>query len=389
MAELIGFQGFSKGAEWLSSNQLAKRFECLTALNRRTKTNAIHISLNFAPSEKLSTEALNAISKAYLEKIGFGDQPFLIYQHHDAGHPHVHLVTVNIDRQGKRIETHNLGKNQSELARKAIEMEFGLIPAEKQNRIGPSLPELGRLVYGKETSKSSISTVLNHVWNNYTFSSLGEYNAILSGFGLMAYRGEKDSQRYQRGGLVYHLLDEKGRRKGVPIKASSFHLNPTLKKLGSRFLRDQGKKKELLGKVKARVSEIIQKSKSLDQFSENLRKNGIQLVLNHTQEGRMFGTTYVDHLHRIGIKGSDLGKEYGAHGLAEQFGLIAAGAKAKKELPLGKEGEKGESLIGENFIQETVPDVDYLLRFSDSSYQGPIPGNRRRKRKKKDQPRES
>ena len=151
-AKLLSHQGFSSGVEKLSLIQLTRRFQDLTSLNRRTKTNALHISLNFAPGEKLSAEQLEEISKRYLDRIGFGNQPCLIYQHFDAGHPHVHLVTVNIDREGKRIETHNLGKNQSEKARKEIEQEFGLVAAEKQKRIGPSLQELGKLVYGKETT---------------------------------------------------------------------------------------------------------------------------------------------------------------------------------------------------------------------------------------------
>ncbi|GMQ30714.1 relaxase/mobilization nuclease domain-containing protein [Algoriphagus confluentis] len=388
VAQLIGSRGFAKGVENLTANQLVRRFELLTSLNRRTHTNAIHVSLNFAPGERLSDEKLNAISHSYLDKIGFGNQPCLIYQHQDAGHPHVHLVTVNIDREGKRIETHNLGKNQSEQARKEIEREYGLVPAEKQQRIGPGLQELGKLIYGKETSKSSINTVLNQVWANYVFTSLGEYNAILSGFGVAAYRGEKDSQRYKRRGLVYHVLDEKGSRKGVPVKASCFYLQPTLKKLEGRFLRDQVKKKEVLGAVKSKVLEILQKSKSMDQFLADLKKNGVQLVLNHTQEGKIFGTTYVDHFNRIGIKGSDLGKEFGAHGLSERFGLMAASARAPRTLLPSNEGEKGRLVLFENPVSVETGGTDLSLRFSDSPYQGPSPGKRKKKRKKKDNPSE-
>lgn len=389
VAKLIGSQGFAKGVENLTASQLAKRFEMLTSLNRRTKTNAVHISLNFAPGEKLSEEKLNTISQSYLDKIGFGNQPYLIYQHQDAGHPHVHLVTVNIDREGKRIETHNLGKNQSEQARKEIEQEFSLVPAEKQQRIGPSLQELGKLVYGKETSKSSINTVLNQVWANYVFTSLGEYNAILSGFGVTAYRGEKDSKRYQRGGLVYHVLDEKGSRKGVPIKASSFHLNPTLKKLERKFSQDQAKKKELLREVKPRVSELLQKSKSLDLFIGDLKKKGIHLVLNHTQDGKIYGATYVDHFHRIGIKGSDLGKEFGANGLAERFELVPARERVPRKSPDGKEDDKDGLSVLESQPPEMVVALDLPLQFSDSPYQGSPPGKRKKKRKKNDKPSES
>ncbi|WP_100630081.1 relaxase/mobilization nuclease domain-containing protein [Algoriphagus formosus] len=391
-AKLISHLGFSRGAENLSTHQLTQRFQSLTSLNRRTKTNAVHISLNFAPGENLKDEVLEEISRKYLNKIGFGNQPCLVYQHFDAGHPHLHLVTVNIDREGKRIETHNLGKNQSEKARKEIEQEFALVPAEKQKRIGPSIQELGKLVYGQETTKSSIQTVLNHVWNNYTFSSLGEFNAILSGFGVCAYRGEKDSERYRKGGLVFHLLDKQGKRKGVPIKASSFYLKPTLKKLKFRFARDLEKKKELCPLVKDRVVEILGKSNSLKGFQDSLKKSGILLVLNYTDTGQIYGTSYVDHLHRVGVKGSDLGKEFGANDLSRRFGLVPL-SSAK---PLSKgEASKFGAKVNKDWVRQTFKDLeidpipDFSLVLSDSPYQGPVRRERKKRKKKKDHSSES
>ncbi len=56
-----------------------------------------------------------------MSKIGFGDQPYLVYQHFDARHPHIHIVTTNIKSDGSRIKTHNIGRNQSERARREIE----------------------------------------------------------------------------------------------------------------------------------------------------------------------------------------------------------------------------------------------------------------------------
>lgn len=96
--------------------QKLARLEKLTELNQRTKVNSVHISLNFDPSETLSEEKLKEIAAVYLEKIGFGGQPYLLYQHLDAGHPHIHLVTTNIKPDGKAINLNNLGRNQSTVA---------------------------------------------------------------------------------------------------------------------------------------------------------------------------------------------------------------------------------------------------------------------------------
>lgn len=389
-AKLIGHQGFFKGAEKLTKGQLSKRFDALLSLNKRTKTNTVHISLNFAPGEKLDETKLEEISKEYLKRIGFGNQPCLIYQHHDAGHPHVHLVTVNIDAQGKRIETHNLGKNQSEIARKEIEKLYGLMPAEKQQFIGPDIRNLGKLSYGETPTKAGIQSVLNQVWQNYAFTSFGEYNAILRCYGMEADRGERDSQRYKQGGLVYQVLNGAGKKKGVPIKASSFYLKPTLKKLEVRYGRDVAKRKEQIPAVVDKVLKEFEGCVSLKEFEKKLKKQGIDLAINRTDTGAIYGLVYVDHKLQVGIKGSDLGKELGAGSFSKKFGIGESLANSKEGNGANrKEGlnQDSSSMQALNKEDPVVILLDGAIPFdlgelSDSDFQGPVPKSKKRKKKK-------
>lgn len=388
-AELISSNGFLPGLEDLNSFQLGKRFRELTALNTRTKTNALHISLNFAPGERIDKELMKEIAHSYLEKIGFGNQPCLIYEHRDAGHPHLHIVTVSIDSAGKRIETHNLGKNQSEKARKELELEYRLVPAEKQNYVGPDLKTLGEISYGERPSKSSLNTVLNHVWNNYQFSSFGEYNAVLKAFKVEAYRGERESQRFLRGGLVYHFLDNSGKRLGVPLAASSFYSKPTLKNLEKRYPKGKATKEILIPQIRARLDLIHSKKsfRSLEEFESGLKKQGITLSLNYGKDGRLFGVSYVDHTLRIGVKGSDLGKDFGAAVLADRFNL--GPAVPERMVPVVPENnlKTGQVSNDPNTLEITDPSslislIAPDLEFSDSPFQGPVTKPRKKKKKK-------
>jgi hypothetical protein len=131
-AECIGAVNFVGEAQHLRFFEKLARFQNLIEGNTRAKTNTLHISLNFDVGETLSQNKLNQIAASYMDKIGFGGQPYLVYQHHDAAHPHLHIVTTNIQEDGRRIGTHNLGKNQSEVARKEIEVQFGLIKAQSK-----------------------------------------------------------------------------------------------------------------------------------------------------------------------------------------------------------------------------------------------------------------
>ena len=102
--------------------------------NDNVKRNSVHISLNFAPGEQLSDDLLRTIATEYMEGIGFGNQPYLVYRHEDAAHPHIHLVSVKIKPDGEKIDMNNIGEELSEPMRKAIEKKYGLVRAEDQKQ---------------------------------------------------------------------------------------------------------------------------------------------------------------------------------------------------------------------------------------------------------------
>ena len=113
-AKCIGQGNYPVDTHRLTYTMKLSRLEKQCKLNENVKRNTVHISLNFDPSESnLPKEKLLEIGADYLEKIGFGNQPYLIYQHHDAGHPHIHITTINVQENGKRIAMHNIGKDKS------------------------------------------------------------------------------------------------------------------------------------------------------------------------------------------------------------------------------------------------------------------------------------
>jgi hypothetical protein len=166
-----------------------------------------------------------------MRQIGFGDQPYLVYQHHDAGHPHLHLVTTNIKADGKRIALHNLARNQSMKASKEIEKEFSLIKAEEKLRLHYTLKpvDIQRALYGKAETKRAITNVLDHILPTYKYASLAELNAVLQQYNVIADRGGENSRIYQGKGLVYRIIDNNKQKVGVPVKASLFTASQHLK----------------------------------------------------------------------------------------------------------------------------------------------------------------
>jgi len=90
-AKLIAAQAYAKDCHLLSFDDKLFRLKDLAERNLRTRTNTVHLSLNFDVSENLDNTKLIEVAEDYMERIGFGHQPYLVYKHSDAGHPHIHV----------------------------------------------------------------------------------------------------------------------------------------------------------------------------------------------------------------------------------------------------------------------------------------------------------
>ncbi|MVN91535.1 relaxase/mobilization nuclease domain-containing protein [Mucilaginibacter aquatilis] len=319
-AKLIAAVRYSKDMDKLNFHDKLLRLTDLAAGNERTKTNTVHISLNFPNGERLSDDRLQQITQDYMIGIGFDGQPYLVYRHEDAGHPHIHIVTTNIKSDGERISLHYLGQNQSEKARKEIEVKYQLTKAEDQKLQKPDMKAGVKAAdYGQEETKRSITNILGYVVRTYKFTSLPELNAVLQQYHIAADQGSKDSRMYARSGLMYWMLDSKGNKIGVPIKASSIYGKPTLKALEERFKLNATLRKPFKKNLIKVLDEMLKHPLTAQQLQKQLWAKGVQIILRRNEEGRLYGVTFIDKNNKAVFNGSDLGKTYSANQLATKL----------------------------------------------------------------------
>lgn len=325
-AEILWAYGFLKDADQMNFYEKLVTFEKFTSLNERATTNTLHVSLNFDHSEKLENEKLISIAEDYMKRIGFGDQPWLLYRHFDTNHPHIHIVSTNIQRDGTRISMHNMGRNQSEIARKAIEIEFGLVKAESR-KLSESLKltpvNAKKINPGKRATKAAITNILGVVLPQYKYGSLPELNAVLQLYNVTADRCSEGSFIHHHNGLLFRVLDEKGNKTGTPIKASLFYMKPTLKNLQEKFSENEGLKQPHARRIKTVIDYVLLKKagKGLDELINDLNKERISVVLRQNKGGIIYGITYVDHQTKCVFNGSDLGKAYSSKMILERTGI--------------------------------------------------------------------
>jgi hypothetical protein len=368
-------------------------FEVRNSLNERAATKTLHVSLNFNPSEKLGNDKLVKIAELYMNKIGFGEQPFLVYKHEDAGHPHIHIVSTTIKQDGNRINTHNIGRNQSEKARKEIEQLFGLVRAEKQGQIrnpGIKPADAEKAVYGKDETKRAISNIVGAVFSQYKFASLPEFNAALKQFNVVADRGKEEGRIYKNRGLVYRILDADGNKVGVPIKASSIGCKPILANLEKKYSTNGPLKEPLKQRTKVALDNCLAASpKSMKGLVKSLEQQQVYTVLRQNAEGRLYGITFLDNKTKCVFNGSELGKGYSAAALQSRLSIAKESTLNQDET---KAGSSSGSLQKENLHQKQhekvlIPSsktegvLDVLL--SAKEQYDNVPGSLMKKKRKK------
>lgn len=361
MAELIWTAGYLKDREQLNFYGKLEEFNRLIALNN-SKTNSLHISLNFAENDVLDRGKLIQLADDYMARIGFCEQPYLVYQHFDAGHPHLHVVTCSIREDGSRIDTYKIGERLSKPATMELEQLYGLTVADQkqQREVFRQAPiSAQKVAYGKAPTRRAISNVLASLLDKYHYTSLAELNALLKLYNVTADRGSPDSQTYLNNGLVYRVLDEKGNKVGVPIKASSLYSQPTLKNLAEKFATNSQPKIQEKAKLKTAIDLALHQQITLERLVAILKKQGIDVVMHRSVTGEIFGITFIDHTTQCVFKGSDLGKGYGAKAIQERC-----------IVPVGKQ-------------QQMVPDVTRLTDALQEGGQEQMDWQLKRNRKKK------
>jgi len=323
-AVCIGARNFPADPGKLSFTMKLNRFVRLLELNPNAKRNSVHISLNFDASEKdMPEQKLMAIADMYLDNLGFGKQPCLVYRHDDAGHPHIHLVTTNIQADGSRIDLHHLAIRKSEPARKMVEEAFGLVRAQGKEYRSESVTtkSVRKAEYGKSQTRAAIQNVLESVLGKYRFTSLAEFNAVLGLYNIRADQGRENSRVHRNGGLLYRILDDKGNPVGVPVKASSFYNSPTLAKLSVKFSTNRIMGQQHKARVKNAIDRLPPAVAHLgtEGLDDALGREGISVVRRENAEGFLYGITFIDHTTGGVFNGSALGKNYSAKQMQERF----------------------------------------------------------------------
>ena len=293
--------------------RIAENFREFMPMMGRTKKPVLHISLNPHPDDKLTDQDFEILAREYLEKLGFGEQPFIIYKHEDIYRHHIHIVTVNVNEQGKRLNQDFLFRRSKRITTE-LEEKYNLHKAQRE-KITPDMTI--KKVDLPGDIKRQVANTVKMVGMRYKFQTIGEYNAVLSLYNIRCEQtdGRVNGREYH--GLVYFATADEGKVIANPFKASRLGKFASRTAIDSRF--EKAKDKIDVAPTKRKVADCLAQSVGKDDFTAKLKGCGIDVVFRYTDEGRIYGVTFIDHNTMTVLNGSRLGKQFSANALNERF----------------------------------------------------------------------
>lgn len=309
------FEGVRVPVHQLTGNLIADRLQDQAALNERIKQPTFHVSLALAKGEQVPAHDLVAIADQYMQGMGYGRQPYAVYQHHDTEHPHIHIVSVRIDAIGSKVSD-KFERERSNKLRQQIEKDFGLQIAEQVD-LRPERTLLQPIEYGKGDLKMDLSSVVQNVLREFTFSSFFQYNQLLKIYNVQATEIPKEGQKP---GLKYAAVDGGGQQQGAAIKASSLAYRPTWEVVERRIGAGKKIKGDRIGRLRKAADCQLTQSKGWDDFQQRLSRIGVETIPHLGKDGNLFGISFLDTRQRIIYTGSELGKSFTAGALKASLG---------------------------------------------------------------------
>ena len=291
--------------------------EALIPKKCRTKKAVFHCSLNPHPDEKLSDETLIKIAKEYMEALGYGKQPYIVFKHNDIAREHIHIVSLRVDSTGRKINDKFEGRRSKKIT-DALEKKYNLIPSSKVSE--KTTTEISKVNIVQGNIKEQVANTVRSAMKHYTFCSLGELNAVLRKYNLAVEEVKTEYRGKRYDGLVYVPTDDKSNKVSMPIHASDIGRGVGYAAVQNKMQKSKQMVKPLIPSVRRKVLEVMRTSPGTEErLRQRLEEQGLRVVIQKNEDGRLYGITFIDDEKGIALNGSRLGKGYAAHKFNEYF----------------------------------------------------------------------
>ena len=335
----------------LTAERVFREMTAYIPSGARTKNIVFHASINPRPDEPLSDDRLRTIAREYLCRLGYGDQPFIVFKHRDIAREHIHLVSTRVRHDGSKIRD-TMEHVRSTRIMRSLEAKFGLLPSGHSQKKEDVSVKPSAVDINAGDIKRQVAAAVEHVLGRYAFQSVGEMNLLLARFRVTAEEVKTERKGRPFDGIVYAATDADGHKIYTPIKASEIGRLVSYAALRRHFEQSKGVVRERAGAIRRAIAAVMQTSPDRAAFIDRMRGHGIETVTRINASGRLYGITFIDDANGIAVNGSRLGKGFAAN----MFNAYFAG-EPNPFLEMSRPKEKEEQTAAVDELTESPNDM--------------------------------
>ena len=335
----------------LTAERVFREMTAYIPSGARTKNIVFHASINPRPDEPLSDDRLRTIAREYLCRLGYGDQPFIVFKHRDIAREHIHLVSTRVRHDGSKIRDTMEHVRSTRIMRR-LEAKFGLLPSGHSQKKADVSAQPSAVEIGAGDIKRQVTAAVEYVLGRYAFQSVGEMNLLLARFRVTAEEVKTERKGRPFDGIVYAATDADGHKICTPIKASEIGRQVSYAALRRHFEQSKGVVRERAGAIRRAIADVMQTSPDRAEFIDRMRGHGIETVTRINAAGRLYGITFIDDANGIAVNGSRLGKGFAAN----VFNAYFAG-EPNPFLEMSRPKEKEEQTAAVEELTESPNDM--------------------------------
>ncbi len=98
----VNFEGNLTAVDFWQKSDYIKYFNDIAQQNSRVKRKQFHAVISTKGHEHTADE-LKIIAEEYVKRMGYGDNPYLLYFHQDTNNNHVHIVSTRVNTEGVKV----------------------------------------------------------------------------------------------------------------------------------------------------------------------------------------------------------------------------------------------------------------------------------------------
>lgn len=143
----------------VSEKSIMKEIQMIKVLRPNLQKYFYHTSINFPPTEDLTNATMTRIGQDYLRESGFTQHQYIMFRHHDADHPHLHILVNRIGYDGKVMSDSNDFARCEKILRN-LEKKYNLTEVLSSNQAKERAMTKNELEMMKRTNEPSAKTAL-------------------------------------------------------------------------------------------------------------------------------------------------------------------------------------------------------------------------------------